>query len=275
MPKPPAHKITIGADPEFFVKLGRTFKSAHGLVAGTKAEPSPLKDGAVQVDGLALEFNIDPCDTAEKFDSCITSVLSQIRDIVPAKYSFEFVPTAKFTPLHMAKQPPEALELGCEPDYNAYLGEANDKPDGAAGLRTAAGHVHIGIDRVLSEVEKRKLVILCDIFLGLDSLSWDTDTLRRSMYGKAGCYRSKPYGIEYRTMSNAWVSDPKLRKRVFDGAVEAVNNLDNFNKIIELVERKTGSKYYEGLPNCINNSDPVSAERLLAEVYRLVYRQAA
>ena len=116
LPRPPAHKITIGADPEFFVKLGRTFKSAHGLVAGTKAEPSPLKDGAVQVDGLALEFNIDPCDTAEKFDSCITSVLSQIRDIVPAKYSFEFVPTAKFTPLHMAKQPPEALELGCEPD---------------------------------------------------------------------------------------------------------------------------------------------------------------
>ena len=76
-------KITIGADPEIFVtnKDGR-FRSAHGLVPGTKTEPFRVNNGAVQVDGMALEFNIDPVETEDDFVTNITSVMQQMQEMV-------------------------------------------------------------------------------------------------------------------------------------------------------------------------------------------------
>ena len=51
-------KILVGCDPEIFVKQAGVFKSAHGLVVGDKKDPQKVNKGAVQVDGMALEFNI-------------------------------------------------------------------------------------------------------------------------------------------------------------------------------------------------------------------------
>ena len=51
--------ILIGADPELFVKKDGVVVSGHDLIQGTKADPFPVQDGAVQVDGMALEFNIE------------------------------------------------------------------------------------------------------------------------------------------------------------------------------------------------------------------------
>jgi hypothetical protein len=55
-------EFKIGADPEFFLRDKATgkFVSAHGLIPGTKRQPMKVDKGAVQVDGMALEFNIDP-----------------------------------------------------------------------------------------------------------------------------------------------------------------------------------------------------------------------
>ena len=53
-------KILVGCDPEVFVKQNGVFKSAFGLIKGDKKNPQKIRNGAVQVDGMALEFNIDP-----------------------------------------------------------------------------------------------------------------------------------------------------------------------------------------------------------------------
>lgn len=50
----------VGADPELFVSKAGVILSAFGLVGGTKKVPQKVERGAVQVDGMALEFNIDP-----------------------------------------------------------------------------------------------------------------------------------------------------------------------------------------------------------------------
>ena len=43
------------------------------------------------------------------------------------------------------------------------------------------------------------------------------------MYGKAGAFRPKTYGVEYRTLSNAWLFSKKLQSFVYRGVQRAVD----------------------------------------------------
>ncbi len=42
------------------------------------------------------------------------------------------------------------------------------------------------------------------------------DPRRRQMYGLAGEYRLPPHGLEYRTLSNAWLFHPVIANIIFD-----------------------------------------------------------
>ncbi len=215
-------EILMGADPEFFVKdqFGR-FRSAHGLVPGTKEEPFKVPKGAIQVDGMALEFNIDPAATEDEFVTNISTVIGEMRKAVPDRFSFEFVPSVKFHGNHMRAQPEAATEMGCQPDFDSYTMADNPRPNGATTLRTASGHIHIGFCDGADPLDPdhiRRCAVLAkhlDLFLGIRSLEWDTDQTRRTLYGKAGAIRIKPYGLEYRVLSNAWLKDEKLVRFVY------------------------------------------------------------
>jgi hypothetical protein len=77
-----------------------------------------------------------------------------------------------------------------------------------------------------------------DITLGLRTLDWDRDRIRRSMYGKAGAYRPKPYGIEYRTPSNKWVSHVQYQQATYQAAIAGVQDyFDNGVKCKFMQER--------------------------------------
>lgn len=223
-------QIKVGADPEIFVTKNGKFRSAHGLIPGTKKEPFKVDCGAVQVDGMALEFNIDPASSEEEFVRNITTVLERLREMVPG-YDLAIVPTARFNGNHFRVQPEEAKELGCEPDFNAYTGGENPRPDNRTTMRTAAGHIHIGFCEgadITDPVHIQRCMTLVkhlDAYLGLPSLYWDKDALRRSMYGKAGAFRPKSYGVEYRTLSNAWLLDERLVRYVYRQTIAAVKAL--------------------------------------------------
>lgn len=265
--------LKIGADPELFIKRKtnkRSFSSAHGIIPGTKQNPHPVNKGAVQVDGMALEFNIDPASTAEEFLDNITTVVSELRGMVPGSFEFHFVPTARFTPKVMAAQPIEALEMGCESDYNAYTEENNPQPDATGkNYRTAGGHVHIGwtddIDPNNPEHFEACVQFArhLDYYLGIGSILFDKDGQRRTLYGKPGCFRPKSYGMEYRTLSNAWLATPERIKWVFNTTKKAFNDLvegiDPFKDCGELardiIDRETHSD------NCLK-----VARRILEEL---------
>lgn len=253
--------ILVGCDPELFVTNDDgNPRSAWGLIPGTKTSPYKVPKGAVQVDGMALEFNIDPAKDEEEFVDNIRTVMTEMRKMVPDKFNFHIEPSVAFNGNHLRAQPKEAKELGCEPDFNAYTLKENPKPNSATTLRTASGHVHIGLLEG-ADVTKEDHHIWCatlvkhlDLWLGLRSLEWDKDQTRRRLYGNPGAYRPKPYGLEYRVLSNAWLKDEKYTRFVYKQVKACIEDLKKNGalkpKQYEMIAQdiKNGYQYYSKSP---------------------------
>lgn len=229
-----ALRILLGCDPELFCRNIKTgeFVSAHTLMPGTKTVPHKVNQGAIQVDGVAAEFNIDPAANQAGFTSNITAVMGQLQGFIGKDYELVSDPAVTFPDSYFKSLPEEVRELGCNPDFNAWTGQVNDKPDGAAtNMRTAAGHIHIGWTDNQDPTDSthfddcRIVARNLDYFLGLYSLMWDGDTNRRKLYGKAGSFRPKPYGVEYRPLSNVWLRSPKLQGWVYNAAYNGTYSL--------------------------------------------------
>lgn len=233
----PLPGFTFGCDPELFLIDTFTGKvvSAEGIVPGTKAEPYKVQGGALQVDGMAAEFNIDPADNFKTFNSRIDLVLRQLRSLIGERYEFSFAPSVVFAEDVWDKAPDTAKELGCTPDFNAWTGDVNPPPElpDNPRLRTASGHLHIGWthDEDLTNEDHikncRDLVQQFDWYLGAWSLKMDSDPTRRLLYGKAGACRYKPYGVEYRVLSNFWLTTRDRRMAVWNRMQRALVDMRN------------------------------------------------
>lgn len=224
--KPNKPTNTIGADPEVFFKKGNEYIPAIGMVGGTKHSPRKLRLGAVQEDNVMAEFNIPPATTAGAFSKSIAVMLDALERIAANNgCTLAIVPYAQFDRKYL--EHPQAREMGCEPDYNAWENTENRRPsyELLQNIRTASGHIHIGIPSPDKDPNKRvRLVSVCDLCLGLPSLFVDRDSTRRKFYGQAGAYRPKPYGVEYRVLSNFWIKKEEHRKWAFTSAMYAANN---------------------------------------------------
>lgn len=242
--------FTIGADPELFLKnKDNKLISVVGLIGGTKHEPLPIGNGcAIQEDNVAAEFCIPACDNASQFVNSINYSLSNIREraeklgltpaILTASASFDADQL-----MSMA-----AKTFGCDPDYNAYTGKANPRPKASdKSLRSAGGHVHVGT------TNKPEDMIKClDLLLGVPSVLLDEDERRRQLYGKAGSFRYKPYGVEYRTLSNYWIWSDKTIEWVYHQVADAIDFCEEFAKEVPNDEKLK-------IRDCINNNDKETA----------------
>jgi hypothetical protein len=226
-----AEGFLFGADPELFVvDTEGNYVSAHGLIEGTKQEPFKVDKGAYQVDGMAAEFNIEPVDNFEAFNTNIITVLRQLKAALPKGFGLKIEPAVRFSQPVMDAQPAVAKEMGCDPDFNAWTGDVNPTPDTTEEplLRTASGHLHIGwtedmpVTDEIHNLHCRDLIKQLDWFLGAWSVRKDPDVTRRKLYGKAGAYRPKPYGAEYRVLSNFWLKDKATRLIVWNRMQEAI-----------------------------------------------------
>lgn len=228
--------LLIGCDPELFIMSGDRFVSAHDYLYGDKMMPAPVDKGAVQVDGVAAEFNIEPAKNAEEFLTNIMAVTSAMRDIVTShdsELTLNAIPTATFDDDYWDRIPAENKELGCEPDFNAWRGgQENRKPNVNVKFRTGGGHIHLGFTENKDQTNIAhfndciQVTKQLDCALFIPSLLYDADQKRRELYGKMGAFRPKSFGVEYRPLSNAWMSDPELITWVFHNAAEAFHMLD-------------------------------------------------
>lgn len=249
-------KFLIGADPEFFIKKKYGgYTSAVGLIGGSKWEPKKIdEDGhAILEDNVAVEFNIKPASSFDEFRSSIHKVLDHIRGILPG-YEFSKESAVSFPQEELMT--PEAQMFGCEPDFDAWRECVNEKPCAEdKNLRSAGGHIHVGSDLAINNPVA--VIRAMDLFLGVPSTQLDAGTLRRELYGKAGCFRAKSYGAEYRTLSNFWIFDDSLIQWAFEGTQRA----------LEFVEKGNTIDVADGyrIQRCINTNNPDDFDFLKAK----------
>lgn len=249
-----SQEILVGCDPELFLQTDTgKFISSIGLIGGSKTSPLPIDDEgcAIQEDNVAVEYNTPPCKSAEEFVKYNKKVLAEIAQRV-GQMGLKIVvtPSAHFDDDQLDSA--EAQTFGCEPDFNAWEGCMNERPTcDDANLRSAGGHIHIGN---IDGLSRTAVVKAMDLFVGCQMLTFDKDTKRRKLYGKAGAHRPKPYGVEYRTASNAWIESEERMRWVFEQTQKAVQFVREGKEI--------AGEWAEKVQACINNSD----ESLLPEI---------
>lgn len=246
-----------GYDPEIFWKMKGSDKiiSVIGKLGGTKDQARIVSaDGhGVLEDNVAAEFNGPPASNLKDFKHNINFMVDFINKAAE-QYGCEVAKGVASASLSDDQLKDRAAHVfGCEPDYNAWLeGERNQQPHcNDPNFRCAGGHIHIGTE----EQNKLYLIKKMDLFLGVPSVLMDLDTDRRKLYGKAGAFRPKPYGAEYRTLSNFWIWEDKYIDWAYTQTKRAVESdidedtLDHLSLFIQ---------------TAINQSDRTTATSLCA-----------
>lgn len=253
-------KFKLGCDPELFLanSEGRLVASC-GKIGGTKEAPQPLpslgEGYAIQEDNVAVEFNIPPASTQREFTNSVARAMKFIGDGVNFGLNLSIVPISAASFPEEELKTPAAQTFGCDPDYDGWTSQRNPKPTALDWkLRSCGGHVHVGYEVNKVPFTPQKLIRCMDLYLGVPSVLMDSGELRRRLYGKAGAYREKTYGVEYRTLSNFWVFDPKLTKWVWDSTERAFAAAE---------ERFAIDDYKETILDAINNNNKEAALRLV------------
>lgn len=226
----------IGADVELILSAGADRGvSAEGIFGGTKNKPKPIVElGAgffIQEDNVLPEFNIPPADNADKFAHDIYRAVNWVMHIAMQRGWDATAVASSLFPAAQLKTV-QAMTFGCEPDFCVYTRSENPPPDKTnPRLRTAGGHVHVSytIDGIRASQHDAYIPIMehivkaMDLYLGVPSLLVDQDVRRRSMYGKAGAFRPKDYGHEYRVLSPFWTVNQRA-PWVFEQTKRAVES---------------------------------------------------
>lgn len=265
--------FVAGADPELMLtNTEGNLISAIGIVPGTKKRPRKVQNGAIQHDNVMAEFNVDPAANFDEFEHNLRNVLRALSKVVrPNRLVVRASADFPETELQHAK----ARVFGCDPDFDSWSLGMNqiDPAASLSGFRSAGGHLHIGkkagLEAMLDDpYGKIEVVKMLDIFVGIPSIFVDPDptaAARRSLYGKAGAHRPKPYGVEYRALGNFWVRSPMLAKLVYTLADKAVA-LTRDGQSKDIIERIGEANVQE----IINTSDKKKAKVAFRKLMRFM-----
>lgn len=221
--------VTSGADPEIFaLKTGKVLP-AWEWVRGKDSRHGPDKwtqgmfTGTAYWDGFQAEWTTPPSiHCLMQLSDAIFGGLNKLHTLATkegGKLSLKSVVEVDpdFLVKHAEKHP-EHIAFGCSPSKNVYGLQGNIKDGKDVPYRFAGGHMHFGLTNKAEEHIKG-LVKALDKVLGVATVSlfgsFDSP-LRRQFYGLAGEYRTPPHGLEYRVLSNAWLSHPLAFHLCFD-----------------------------------------------------------
>lgn len=274
--------ISMGGDPEFFIanKMGKILNAdayfpgkENPIIVNSRGDcKSKMFFDGIQAE-MAVAFNVCREFFADNIRYCWMKAIERI----PAGHKIVLKPAAKIQKEIIEVAHPEARRFGCAPDFNAYTRSINTPEMDAARhpFRYAGGHIHIGLAdfryrarndpylKICSTEEGHLRVIkLFDLLVTIPTLLLDNSpgaVRRRSKYGKAGCFRPTPYGVEYRTPSCWWLRSPMTVSIVYGLArlaliITALDLDGDFFKAVKTDEQTVSA--------CINESDVKTAKEM-------------
>lgn len=255
----------LGCDPEFF------FKSKGGEVIG--AERVLPKDGLLTsggqkiiIDGVQAELNPKPDTCRENLSGNIRGCFISLQKTLKDGVTCDFGRTAEITSENLSMLDKASQVFGCSPSKSIYKDKTKLKIKKIDAkeyrVRAAGGHIHLGhqgnkdLERVLTK-DYEKTVLMLDIIVGNTSVLVDRDEgniERRKLYGRAGEFRLPKHGLEYRTLSNYWLTAVPLMSMAFGMARLAVSLMaDKEHK--EYFEAFTSKAKKVKVYKAINNND--------------------
>jgi hypothetical protein len=270
---------TFGCDSEFILTLHGKYKSAVPVLRGTRDKRQRIDGVEIFHDNVLAEVAIEYSNTWHQVRGSFHHALKTLaRAVDPCKlnlFASADYPRSELTD-------PEAKEAGCSEEKDAYtrstLPSQEDKIKTGA-FRTAGAHIHLGGDGVLQNSIRLKLVVYAmDLFVAVPSLFLDDNIFareRRAMYGRAGSYREKPYGLEYRVLGPFWLRSPSTAELFYNLSMFALDFVESgkFDRFWSIDEKKLfdGKKdayqchgYNKDLLiDTINTYDMVEAEKFL------------
>jgi hypothetical protein len=253
--------ITLGADPETFICDENEIVSAEGLTdGGTKKDPKKISEfgHAIQEDGIMFEYNIPPCKTEDEWVNAHRTCIDYL-DILAGIHGYSLSNAVSGFVNKKYLKSLQATTFGCEPDFNVYEKSVNEPPSSNTNLRCAGGHVAFGYDNPDFSISE-KIVKSFDMFVTLPALFKDNDTRRRELYGKAGSFRVKDFGVECRALSNFWIKSEENMRWVYRQSIKAIETVLN-NEIDELIDL-----YSEQVREAIDTANLELATKLLINI---------
>ena len=213
-------QFTFGSDPEFMLHNEGKYRSAIDVVPGDKENRHKVGPHEFYYDNVMAECAIKPGKskrgTIQNMHNCFkkyAALVSPHKLVVQAAQKYPICELAH----------PKAQEIGCDTEYCVYALTDVKPPEeefATNSLRTAGGHIHLGAEFLQNDEYACYFAIrMLDLFLGIPSVFIDKDKTTRSrkaLYGNAGRFRLPAHGIEYRALSNFWLSSPKLVELVYD-----------------------------------------------------------
>jgi hypothetical protein len=231
-------QTNFGTDPEVFVvdnngqcippaalrdDFGVEFIDEKTIIEGD--------DWRIIEDGAATEINIVPSNSIDTINDRISKALAGLKSFVGDNFDLTTIvyPTVPFDVKKYWEERDESfrdcVRFGCDPDLDIYSGEyskeiaADNVPE-----RFGGGHIHMQApidDLAFFEDKYFHVARLMDILVGNTGVAikrpdkrWvEAEKKRLKFYGKPGKIRLQEYpdgtkGIEYRTPSNFWITNP-------------------------------------------------------------------
>lgn len=252
-----------GADPEVF------FEDALGqVVPAFSFLPKKFDGSQVFWDGFQGEFSPGVASCQDYFGTFMRACLAELQKRMPQGVRFSTRSVVNIPERTLETAATEHVGLGCSPSLNAYGLRGMEVPNPRdLPIRFAGGHIHYGValdyaakpDYALRCVEAVKMM---DALVGLMSVSLcegRDHPSRRVYYGLAGEYRLPKHGLEYRTLSNAWLASPSVYHLTFSIARTAARlGMEMYrNRLLRIHERD--------VVEAINTTNPEMARQLIRE----------
>lgn len=255
----------LGCDPEFF------FKNKSGQIIGAEQvipKKGLTKDGQkVIIDGVQAELNPRPHTCRDVVASNIRTCFIHLQNNMDKGITCDFSVMSEISKDNLDVLADSSKVFGCAPSRSIYQGLKSRlslkkvNPE-KYRKRAAGGHIHLGFDTNLEmkralTTDHERTVYMLDILVGNTSVLVDRDAgnkERRKLYGKAGEYRLPKHGLEYRTLSNYWLTSKPMMSFAFGMARMAVDLMSS-KECDEYFKAFTSKVDKEKIHKAINNND--------------------